>query len=81
MTARVTFYTKAGCCLCEEARREIDAARRQVPFDLEVIDIESDERLRQQYQYDIPVVAINGERAFRYHAPAAEIVARLRRLP
>ena len=81
MSSRVTLYTKAGSCLCEEARQEIDKARRQIPFELEVIDIGSDDRLLQQYQYDIPVVAINGERAFRYHVPAEELVARLRGLP
>ena len=78
MLARVTLYTKAGCCLCEEAKQEIDRARRTAEFELEIIDIESDARLRSQYQYDIPVIAINGERAFRYHVKAADLVARLR---
>ena len=78
MPARVTLYTKAGCCLCDEAKQEIDRARRETEFELEIVDIESDPRLRSQYQYDIPVIAINGERAFRYHVKAADLVARLR---
>ena len=77
MPPRVTLYTKAGCCLCDEAKQEIDRARRKTEFELEIIDIESDPRLHSQYQYDIPVIAINGERAFRYHVKAEDLVARL----
>ena len=81
MPHRVTLYTKAGCCLCEEAKQEIDRARRKADFELEIIDIESDPRLRSQYQYDIPVIAIDGERAFRYHVKAEELVERLKARP
>ena len=77
MPPRVTLYTKAGCCLCDEAKQEIDRARGKTEFELEIIDIESDPRLYSQYQYDIPVIAINGERAFRYHVKAEDLVARL----
>jgi glutaredoxin len=78
MRPRVTLYTRVGCCLCDDAKDEIAQARRRAEFDLEVIDIDSDPRLRAAYNHEIPVIAINGQKAFRYHVKAAELLARLR---
>jgi glutaredoxin len=57
----VTLYTRAGCSLCDEAE---DALRRLAPrlgFELQMVDIESDEQLHRRYMFEIPVVAV-GER-------------------
>jgi glutaredoxin len=80
MGSRITLYTRAGCCLCEEAKQEIEQARRCLPFDLEIVDIDSDPQIRARYQYDIPVILINGEQAFRYRVKAADLIERLRGL-
>jgi len=55
----VTFYTKAGCHLCEEARDLLDAIAEHTPFALTEIDIRSDTAVFEQYRYRIPVIIIN----------------------
>jgi glutaredoxin len=60
-TPQVTFYTKAGCHLCEEARDMLDDIAAQTTFELTEIDIRSKDELFEQYRYRIPVIIINGE--------------------
>ena len=69
---RVTFYTKAGCHLCEDAKREIVRAGCSGLFDLEEIDILTDRELARRYSTQIPVVLINGTHAFKYHLTAED---------
>ncbi len=64
--ARVIIYSRPGCHLCEEAKQVIENAQCDNKYTLEEIDIESDEALLRRYRYDIPVVTINGQEAFRH---------------
>jgi glutaredoxin len=73
----VTLYGKPGCCLCDEAREVVAAARAQRPFDLEEVDITRDPELERRYRERIPVVAIDGEEAFELHVGPAELEDRL----
>ncbi len=59
MKPRVTLYTRAGCCLCDDAKSLLLAARRRADFDYEELDIDSDPELRRLYNDEVPVVAIN----------------------
>ena len=68
--AEVTFYTKAGCHLCEEMKAEIAKADCEDRYELEEINIETDESLANRYRYDIPVLMINGNEAFRHRLTA-----------
>ena len=58
---QVTFYTKAGCHLCEEARDMLDDIAAETEYELTEIDIRSDPAIFEQYRYRIPVIIINGE--------------------
>ena len=55
-----------GCHLCEAALEVIEHVRLESLFELEVVDISGDEELEARYRTDIPVVEIDGERAFTY---------------
>ena len=59
---QVTFYTKAGCHLCEEARNMLDDIAAQVAYELTEIDIRSNPDLFEEYRYRIPVVIVNNEK-------------------
>jgi len=74
---RVTLYTRAGCCLCDDAKRVLKAARQQAGFDLEEIDIDADPELRRRYNDDVPVIAINGSKAFKYKVSEQELLKKL----
>jgi glutaredoxin len=56
---QVTFYTKAGCHLCEQAREILDDIATEVEYALTEIDIRSDLALFEEYRDRIPVIIIN----------------------
>lgn len=58
---RVTLYTKSDCGLCRQAEALLARLRRRIPFDLELVDIESDPQLFARYWDRVPVVAVEGE--------------------
>ena len=62
----VTVYIGKGCHLCEAALEAVDAVRRDVPFEFDVIDIGGDPELEARYREHLPVVEIDGERAFTW---------------
>jgi glutaredoxin len=76
--ALVTLYTRAGCCLCGEARRVLQAARGKAVFDLEEVDIDADPELRRLYNDEVPVIAIDGRKAFKYRLTEAELLQKLK---
>jgi glutaredoxin len=75
--ARVIIYSRPGCHLCEEAKQNIESAQCGNKYTLEEIDIESDPALLRRYRYEIPIVTINGEEAFRHSVTADEFRRRL----
>jgi glutaredoxin len=74
---RVTLYTRAGCCLCEEAKRVLADARRRADFDFEELDIDLDPELRRRYNDEVPVVAIDQVKAFKYRVDRNEFLKKL----
>ena len=69
---RVVIYSRPGCHLCEEAKIVIEASGYRGEYTLEEINIVSDAELLRRYRYDIPVITINGEEAFRHRLTADE---------
>ena len=78
--AQVRLYTRPGCHLCEEARAAMLAAGCPDEFELEEINIDEDPALKKLYGWEIPVVTINGHKAFKYRLTAEEFRRKLRRL-
>ncbi len=59
---RITFYTKAGCHLCDEARDMLDDIAAQITYELTEIDIRSNPEIFEQYRYRIPVIIIDSDK-------------------
>ena len=66
----ITIYSRDECCLCDDAKEVIEETLQRLKLTysvrVEVIDITSDAALLEKYQYEIPVITINGDFAFRY---------------
>jgi glutaredoxin len=60
---RVTLFTSAGCGLCDRARGVLDTVGE--PYEL--VDIGGDPELEATYREWLPVVEIDGQRAFVYY--------------
>ena len=74
---RVTVYHAPDCGLCERALEVVRAARDELGFDLAVVDVSGDVDLERRYRADLPVVEIDGERAFTYFVAPDALRARL----
>lgn len=61
------LYHAQGCHLCERARAVVESVWAEHPFELREIDIGGDPELEARYREWLPVVEIDGERAFVYH--------------
>jgi thiol-disulfide isomerase/thioredoxin len=76
---RVELFTKEDCGLCEEVKRILLLVRRDLPFELVEHDITGDPVLFERYRYEIPVVHVDGHRAFKYRLDPHAFRARLER--
>ena len=59
----VVLYKAAGCHLCERAERVL----AEVGVEFRTVDITGDLELEARYREWLPVVEIDGERAFVYY--------------
>ena len=76
---RVEVYTKRDCCLCEDVKATLLRVRRDIPFELREIDIESAPVLHEAYKERIPFIVMDGRPAFKYHVDEAALRRRLAR--
>jgi len=74
-SVRVVLYTKPGCGLCEKMKAEMSKAGCIELYTLEEVDINSEANLFARYQYEIPVLFINGVEAFRHRLRPDEFKA------
>ena len=75
----VVLYTRSGCCLCDDAKEALKAARARVRFTVREVDIDSDPALYEAHRYDVPVIEIDGRRAFKHRVTPRQLVDRLSR--
>jgi glutaredoxin len=76
----VTLYGKAGCHLCDDARKVIDEVRATHEFELKEVDIAVDPGLFRLYGERIPVVAVDGVERFEFFVDPAELTRSLDRV-
>lgn len=63
---KIKILSKADCHLCDEAKQIIERATNRLPIEIEVIDIEKDAELFNQYRYDIPVIFLDERKIFKH---------------
>jgi len=57
----VKFFSRANCGLCVEGLHTLKLVQEDIDFDIEIIDIEEDERIHEKYMLMIPVVEKDGQ--------------------
>ena len=75
----LTLMTRPGCHLCEEMKEAIADAARGLETRLREVDVSQNGELESQYGNDIPVLFVNGSKAFKHRATVQELRLRLRR--
>jgi uncharacterized membrane protein len=56
----ITLYTRAGCTLCDKVITDLDSLQEQVPHQLLLVDIDSDQALKDSFSLQIPVIVTGG---------------------
>ena len=79
MPAEVIVYSRKGCHLCEIVKETLSKLARNANFNWREIDVDSDELLRRQFTDEVPVVFINGRKAFKYRLNEQDFLRKLAR--
>jgi glutaredoxin len=79
VTIRVELYSRPGCHLCDEMKAAVERARLGLDVELREVDISRDEELEKRYGWDIPLLFVNGRKAFKHRATEEAIRRRLLR--
>jgi hypothetical protein len=81
MKAELLLYTRKDCCLCEEMKEVVRRVAESFPLTLQELDVDSAAELQEQYGNEVPVLLVNGRKAFKYRVSARELESRLRKEP
>jgi len=73
----VVVYSRKGCHLCEIVKETLAKLERRAAFTWREIDVDSDDDLRRQFTDEVPVVFIDGRKAFKYRLDADEFLRKL----
>jgi glutaredoxin len=75
----VRLYGRPDCHLCDEARAGLERLRRDgADFELEEIDIDSDDELHRRFLERVPVIELDGEIVSELFLDADALRAKLR---
>jgi glutaredoxin len=78
MTA-VALYWAQGCHLCEPAKATARAVCAELGVPLDEIDVTGDDALEATYREALPVLEIDGRRAFKFFVDEHDLRERLAR--
>jgi glutaredoxin len=68
----VTLYTRPGCHLCEEAKKQIMPLLAEAHGTLREINIDDDPELRERYNFDVPVVFLGSRKVAKHRLDVAQ---------
>lgn len=74
--ARLDFYTRKDCHLCDEALAVLSRIRRRHPFELNLIDLDTEAPAdkRQAYDWEVPVIELDGRKIMKYRVDEARLL-------
>jgi glutaredoxin len=75
----ITLYTRQGCHLCEEAKRQIAPLIAQFHAKLLEVDVDSDPTLHQLYTNDVPVIFLGSRKVAKHRLNLAQFRRQLER--
>lgn len=78
MTRQIRLYTRRDCCLCEEMKEVVRDVAEEIPLEVEEVDVDSGPDLMEKFGGEVPVLFIDGRKAFKYRVAARELKKKLR---
>ena len=74
---RIELYSRPGCHLCEEAKATLLAAASRYDFELVERNVEDNPQWEADYGREVPVIFIEGRKAFKYRIPPGGLEKRI----
>jgi glutaredoxin len=78
-TVRITVYSRPGCHLCEEMRNVAAAVAAETGATFDELDVDADPAIAARYDLEVPVLCIDGVKAFSIRVTPALLRERVRR--
>lgn len=75
--SQVVVYSRKGCRLCEIVKESLTKLSRRGGFSWHEVDVESNRDLHRRFGDEVPVVFINGHKAFKYRMDEREFLRKL----
>jgi glutaredoxin len=75
----ITLYGRPDCCLCDEAKAVLRRVAPAYAAAVREVNIASDRELQARFGEEIPVVFVDGRKAFKFRVPERELRSRLDR--
>jgi len=75
--AALTLYSRAYCHLCHDMEAALRQVQAEQPFELEVIDVDTDPALEERFNELVPVLMAGERELARYHLDIAALRAEL----
>ena len=71
------LYTAKECSLCQAMKSMLRRVRGEYPLTIREIDIESDPLLQARFAREVPVLYLDGRKAFKYRVSEAALRRKL----
>jgi len=71
----LTFYTRERCHLCDVALEIVERVRAAHPFELVIVDLDREAApdKRAAYDWDIPVLELDGRKIMKHRVDEARL--------
>ena len=73
----VVMYSRKDCHLCEVVKETLNSAQGKADFQWREVDIDADPELRRKYTDEVPVIFIDGHKAFKYRMDIHDLLRAL----
>ncbi len=73
----VIVYSRKGCHLCEIIKEKLSKLERRGGFRWHEVDVDMNEDLKRRFTDEVPVVFIDGRKAFKYRMDEHEFLKKL----
>ena len=77
MAAQLSLYTRRGCHLCEDMEHAVSELAAELNFKTEIIPIDNNAELEQDYGHRVPVLMIEDEMICEYFLDKAALIQAL----
>lgn len=75
----LTLYSRLWCHLCDDMLDKLRVMQAEVPFELEVLDVDNEPALEAAYGELVPVLMHGKHRLCHYHLDSSAVTEYLRK--